>query len=238
MAAKTYRQEIKQLLSPAQTVLLEQRIRAILPPDIHNKDNNSYLIRSIYFDTITDRAYEEKESGIYNREKIRIRFYDYQDNLIKLERKEKKGNLINKESLTISKETAEAMISGDYNCLPAYKHPLTDRIYSMGCSEGLRPTVVVDYVRSAYVYPVGNVRITFDKALQAGRPDISIWKPGGVFDVLSGTTILEIKFDQYLPEHIRLLLCSVPGEKIALSKYVLSRQNLLWKQGNYLGGRK
>ena len=102
---------------------------------------------------------------------------------------------------------------------------------------GLHPAVVVDYKRQAYVYPAGNVRITFDMALQAGRADIPVWDPGNVSDVLNGETILEIKFNQYLPEHIRMVLASVTGERIALSKYTLCRQNLLSKQGDYLGGR-
>lgn len=236
--SKSFRHEIKQLLSPAQSLLLEQRISSVLPLDTHSGSNGSYAIRSVYFDTITDDAYTEKEAGICEREKIRIRFYDYRNNLIKLERKEKRENLIHKESLTISTETALAMLRNDYNSLADYKNQLADYIYGLAHSKGLHPVVVVDYIRKAYVYPVGNVRITFDTALQAGKTNIDIWDSGNCFDVLNGNTILEIKFNKYLPEHIRQLLCSVPGTKMALSKYTLCRQNLLWKQGDYIGGKK
>lgn len=238
MSTKQYRQEIKQLLSPARTLLLKQRISAILPKDSHSGRDGSYRIRSIYFDTRDDRFYSEKEDGISEREKIRIRFYDYQADVIKLERKEKKESLIYKDSLSITKETADALCSGDFEALVPYRHPLTDYVYGLARTGTLRPTVVVDYVREAYLYPVGNVRITFDTALQAGRPDIPIWQEGNVFDVLEGNTILEIKFNQYLPEHIRQLLDSVSGERMALSKYTLCRQNLLLKQGDYLGGKR
>lgn len=238
MSEKRYRQEIKQLLSPTQTLLLQQRISAILPVDSHSGSDDSYRIRSIYFDTWDDQFYTEKESGISEREKIRIRYYNYRTDVIKLERKEKCENLIYKESLSITKETAEAMCTGDFTSLVQYHHPLADYIYSLAQTQRLRPTVVVDYVRKAYLYPVGNVRITFDTALQAGRPDIPLWQEGNVFDVLEGNTILEIKFNQYLPEHIRQLLDSVAGERMALSKYTLCRQNLLLKQGDYLGGKR
>lgn len=238
MSQKQYRQEIKQLLSPAQTLLLQQRVSAILPPDDHSGADGSYSIRSIYFDTRSDRAYTEKEAGISEREKIRIRFYDYQDDVVKLERKEKRENLIYKDSLSISREAADAAFAGDYTPLLAYHNSFTDYVYGLASSEGLRPTVVVDYVRKAYLYPVGNVRITFDTALQAGRTDIPLWEAGNVFDVLEGCTILEIKFNRYLPEHIRQVLDSVPGERMALSKYTLCRQNLLLKQGDYLGGKQ
>lgn len=237
MKPKQYRQEIKQLLTPAQTLLLQQRIAAILPRDEHSSSDGSYQIRSIYFDTFDDRAYTEKEAGLSEREKFRIRFYNYCPHEIKLERKEKKENLIYKESLSLSRSDAEALIAGNCDFLTDYQHPLTDYLYGLIRGSGLHPAVVVDYVRKAYVYPVGNVRITFDTALQAGRPDIPIWEPGNVFDVLNGSTILEIKFNKYLPEHIRMILESVPGERMALSKYTLCRQNLLLKQGDYLGGR-
>ena len=85
----------------------------------------------------------------------------------------------------------------------------------------------IDVVSSGEIYT----------ALQAGRCDIPLWEQGNVSDVLNGYTILEIKFNQYLPEHIRMVLESVTGERIALSKYTLCRQNLLLKQGDYLGGR-
>lgn len=237
MPQKIYRQEIKQLLSPAQTLLLQQRISAVLPADEHSGSDGSYTIRSIYFDTLDNRAYDEKESGVSEREKIRIRFYDYQDHLIRLERKEKREKLIYKESVPLDREVADAVLGGDYSALLPCKHTLADYVYGLSASAGLHPAVIVDYVRRAYVYPVGNVRITFDTALQAGRMGIPLWQPGNVFDVLEGFTILEIKFNRYLPEHIRQILGSVPGETMALSKYTLCRLNLLLKQGDYLGGR-
>ncbi len=237
MAEKAYRQEIKQLLCPAKAFLLEQRIGAVLKKDTHSGNDGSYHIRSIYFDTLNDRAYSEKEAGISEREKIRIRFYDYRDDLIRLEIKEKKGKLIHKETLSISKATAEQMLQGNFGSLASYTHPLSDHVYAMAYSEGLHPAVVVDYDRRAYLYPVGEVRITFDSALQAGRSDIPVWNSGSVFNVLQDTVILEIKFNQYLPEHIRQLLCSVPGQKTALSKYTMCRRELLWKQGDFLGGK-
>ena len=237
MSEKKYRQEIKQLLSPIQTILLNQRIRAVMAADEHSGANESYAIRSVYFDTFDDRAYEEKEVGISEREKIRIRIYNFSDSVIRLERKEKRETLIYKESVPLKKDTAEALLHGEYAPLADCHTPLTDYVYGLTRSAALHPVVTVDYVRKAYVYPVGDVRITFDTALQAGKPDIPFFQAGNVSDVLCGQTILEIKFNQYLPEHIRQVLSSVTGETMALSKYTLCRQNLLQKQGDYLGGK-
>lgn len=238
MAEKQYRREIKRLLSPTQRLLLEQRIRAVMPRDIHSGADGTYSIRSIYFDTAADRAYTEKEAGISEREKIRIRFYNCQDDLIKLERKEKRGTLIHKDSMMISKETAGAMMRSDYSSLPDYRDPLSDHIYGTAHSEGLHPVAVIDYTRTAYVFPLNHVRVTFDSSLEAAGPAAPVWKPEIGYDVLGENTILEIKYDQYLPEHISSLLNSVSAPQMALSKYVLCRNSLLWKQGDFIGGKQ
>ena len=224
------------MLDPVQAILLEQRIRAVLPLDT-NSDGGSYYIRSIYFDTRFDRAYEEKMSGINEREKIRIRFYGLNKEVVKLERKEKRENLIYKEDCRIDAQTAEEMVQGDFEGLLQYESPLARYVYGLAKSEALHATVIVDYVRRAYLYPVGNVRITFDSKLMARRIEGSIWEPGALYDVLGDNTILEIKFNQVIPTFIKELLSSVPGVRMALSKYTMCRENLLQKQGDYLGGK-
>lgn len=236
MKQKNYRQEKKHLLNSVQTVLLEQRISAILPLDT-NSDGGSYYIRSIYFDTQFDRAYEEKMAGINEREKIRIRFYGLDKTVIKLERKEKRENLIYKEDCRIDAKTAEEMARGNFEGLLQYDAPLAAYVYGLAKSERLHAVVIVDYIRRAYLYPVGNVRITFDSKLMARKVEGNIWEPGALYDVLGDSTILEIKFNQVIPVFIKELLSSVPGIRMALSKYTMCRENLLHKQGDYLGGK-
>ena len=237
MAPKSYRQELKYLLSPAHAFLLQQRIAAVLQADAHTGADGNYNIRSIYFDTGDDRAYQEKRMGISEREKFRIRIYNLCPDTIKLERKEKRENLIWKDVTAIQKDTADACVQGDFESLLSYEHPLTALVYGKSKAEGLHPTVIVDYQRKAYIHPAGNVRITFDSKLMSRSVEGSIWEPGALYDVLGEDTILEVKFNQYLPEHIRQLLCSVPGNRMALSKYTLCRENLYRKQGIYLGGK-
>jgi len=237
MDRKNYRQEIKFLLSPVQALLLEPRLGAVMSPDRHGAADGSYYIRSIYFDTCSDRAYSEKRAGLGTREKFRIRFYNMSPDVIHLERKEKRENLVYKEALSITQRTAEQIMNGDYRELLSCGRPLASHLYAMSRAELLKPVVIVDYTRKAYTYPAGNVRVTFDSGLQAGRITENIWTPGVLSDVLEGKVILEIKFNKYLPEHIRQLICSVPGTKSALSKYSLCRENLLLKQGDFIGGK-
>lgn len=236
MKQKSYRQEKKHLLNPAQAMLLEQRIKAVLPLDA-NSDGGSYYIRSVYFDTRFDSAYEEKLSGVNEREKIRIRFYGLDKSVIKLERKEKRENLIYKESCSIDAKTAEEMVQGNFEGLAALDAPLAQYVYGLSKSEGLHAVVIVDYIRRAYLHQIGNVRITFDSKLMARKAEGNIWEAGELFDVLGENTILEIKFNQVIPTFIKEILSSVPGARMALSKYTMCRENLLQKQGDYLGGK-
>ncbi|MBQ7954941.1 MAG: polyphosphate polymerase domain-containing protein [Lachnospiraceae bacterium] len=238
MTEKVYRQEVKSLLPNTKAYLLEQRVASVLQPDEHAGADGVYYIRSIYFDTENDKAYEEKLMGISEREKFRIRIYGKDSHTVHLERKEKKENLIYKEVMAISRDTAQELVSGNFEGLLSYEHPLASEVYSKAKAELLKPVVIVDYRRKAYTYPVGNVRITFDSCLQSRAVAGSIWEPGALYDVLGQETILEVKYNQYLPEHIRQLVCSVPGQRLALSKYVLCRDNLQIKQGDFLGGKR
>ena len=129
------------------------------------------------------------------------------------------------------------MVQGNFEGLLQYTDPLARYVYGLAKSEGLHAVVVVDYVRRAYLYPVGNVRITFDSKLMARKVQGNIWEPGALYDVLGENTILEIKFNQVMPTFLKEILSSVSGVRMALSKYTMCRENLLHKQGDYLGGR-
>ena len=237
MTNKTYRQERKSLLTKAKAVLLEQRIAAVLPLDDHASQDGTYRIRSIYFDTVANSAYQEKNMGISDREKIRLRFYGVNPSTVKLEKKEKRENLIHKEVILINRETAEAMMKGDFTMLLYYDAPLAKEVYAKAMATGLVPVVVVDYLRKAYVYPTASVRITFDYELSAEITSENMWTPNECYDVIGNNVILEVKFNKYLPTHIKELVSSVPGAKIALSKYVMCRDSLREKHGYLVGGK-
>ncbi len=81
------------------------------------------MVRSLYFDTIDDTDYTEKEDGYEYRKKIRLRIYSPSANNAKLEMKEKLGDNQRKRSLNISKEHALELISGRYECLLSYENP-------------------------------------------------------------------------------------------------------------------
>ncbi|MBQ8007514.1 MAG: VTC domain-containing protein, partial [Lachnospiraceae bacterium] len=151
------RHEEKYICSMRQLKLIEQRLKAVMPYDT-NQEGDSYSIRSLYLDTGDDRFYYEGLSGVNHRSKYRIRFYNMNDGVIRLERKDSDGNLKKKKSEKISKDQVLRLLDGEL-CIEDVGD-LGMEVYSMMRGEGLHPAVIIEYKRSAFVYPVGNVRIT------------------------------------------------------------------------------
>ena len=85
------RRELKYLISPTEVMYLKQKLAAVLSEDLHNS-GNGYMVRSLYFDSLSDRDFEDKVDGYDKRQKIRLRIYDIHSGQAKLELKEKVGN--------------------------------------------------------------------------------------------------------------------------------------------------
>lgn len=220
------RHEMKYLISNTDAVRLGLVLNSALAPDKHADEYGEYLIRSLYFDDAYNRAYNEKMDGVPNRDKYRIRIYNYSDKVIYLERKRKVGDLIQKSSVRISRALAEALIDGDAGAIAGSKNPLLTDMYVEMRSKVLRPAVIVDYAREAYTHPAENTRITFDKRIRTGLLSKDLFNPDiPMLDVMdSDKTVLEIKFDRYLPDYIRSLVSGVPAQHSAVSKYVMARR--------------
>ena len=92
----------------------------------------------------------------------------------------------------------------------------------------LRPVVLVDYVREAYLHPAEEVRITFDKQLRSGLLSKDLFNPYvptiPPFD--ENLIILEVKYNRILPSYIRDILTTYgQGACIsAISKYTWCRR--------------
>ena len=90
----------------------------------------------------------------------------------------------------------------------------------------LRPRVIVDYEREAYLHPVEDVRITFDMRLRSGLSSVDLFNRQlpTVCPHDRNVEILEVKFNNNLPGYIAGLLHGVEAERSAVSKYVLCRR--------------
>lgn len=218
-----YRHEWKHEISYGDMLVLRQRLSTVMKRDEHAIDGR-YLIRSLYFDNASDKALREKVDGVNIREKFRIRYYNNDTSLIHLEKKSKVNGLCRKDSVTLSFEQAQAIANGDYGWMVDSGVPLIQELYSKMMSQGLRPKTIVDYLREPFVFAPGNVRVTLDYNIRTGMNCTDFLSPNCV-TVPAGDApiILEVKWDEYLPDIIRDAV-QLPNCRVgAFSKYAVCR---------------
>lgn len=218
-----YRHEAKVVIGYSDLLMLRQRLTAVMQRDCHAV-NGKYEIRSLYFDNANDKALREKIDGVNIREKFRIRFYDYDVSYIKLEKKSKINGLCQKVSVPITKEQAESIIKGECEWMPASEYALIREFYVKMKTQELRPKAVVDYTREPFVYAPGNVRVTLDYNIRtAMNPDDFLENSCVTVPVDEGVVILEVKWDEFLPDIIRDSVHVKNRYVAAYSKYVAGR---------------
>ncbi len=225
---KGMRHEIKILITYADYVDLSNKLSMVCSKDEFTTDEGDYFIRSLYFDDVYNSSYVEKVGGSDNRKKYRIRIYNYSDSVIKLECKEKLGSRIKKTSCRITREIYDDIMVGKYESLLTIDHPLAKEYYALMRGILLSPAIIVDYDREAFVHPLSNTRITFDKNLHAGITSFDIFDENLTTMPVypNGSIILEVKYDHFLPAHLATMISTVIGAKMSLSKFCLCRDRL------------
>lgn len=196
--------------------------------DEHAGHSGEYHIRSLYFDDIDNTALHEKLGGIGDRRKYRIRIYNKQDSLIHFEKKIKKGDYIAKIKEPITRNMVDSIIAGNIEVLNVPDKPLLLELYHEMRHRLLGPRVIVDYIREPFVCRNGNVRITFDKELRTGLHAVDLFdkKLQVVPAIDDNLIILEVKYDEYIPEYLRAALQLEGLTQQSASKYVICRKYL------------
>lgn len=220
------RHEIKYYINDSVYHTLRGRLRTVAGADPNMKEEDGYLISSLYFDDVYHSAMNEKQAGICFRKKYRLRCYNRQDTRINLECKRKYGEYISKDSMAVSRGEYDAMLAGNYDVLMDHPDTVGSEVYALHHARLLKPVVAVEYLREAYVLAQGNVRITFDKEISASVNDYDVFSEYyEVQKVLEpGIMVLEVKFDDYLPDMIYQILKTAMTNKCAISKYVMCRE--------------
>lgn len=198
-----FRHEWKHEINYSDLLVIRQRLKAVAKLD-ENAKNGKYLIRSLYFDTPTDKVLREKLNGQMYREKFRIRLYNGNINDITLEKKSKLNGLCSKQKTPLTTAQAQSIAQGDFFWMHESTDPLIQELYYKITTQGLRPKTIVDYVREPFVYAPGNVRVTLDYDIRTGlgctdflNPDCPMIPAG------DAPIILEVKWDEFLPSVIR-----------------------------------
>ena len=83
---KTFRHENKYRIDKNNMYNIRDKLSKVLQVD---RNIDGYTVRSLYFDSVNDIDYYDKLAGACNRKKIRLRLYDNNKDLIKLELKAK-----------------------------------------------------------------------------------------------------------------------------------------------------
>ena len=223
--AAAMRHERKHRIHREEDRVLAERLGKLFAHDKHAGPDGTYRVTSLYFDTPYDSALREKINGVNRREKFRIRYYGKNTSFIRLEKKIKDRELCGKRSAPLEPEAVQRLINGEYGFLLESGNPLLTEFYSKIVGRGLRPRTVVSYEREAFFYEPGNVRITLDRDIRTGLGSTDFLRADMLLlPVTEGETILEVKYDAFLPDIVRMAV-QVPGRQAqACSKYALCRR--------------
>ena len=219
------RHELKHQISLQEDLVLAGRLRRLFHHDAHAGTDGTYRITSLYFDTPYDAALREKLDGVDRREKFRLRYYGERPDFLKLEKKWKVNGLCGKRSARLTLEEAERLLSGEDAFLLERGEPLLSELYHKLHGTLLRPRTVVCYDREAFLYAPGNVRVTLDRNLRTCRDSAGFLSPGSFpLKPLDALTALEVKYDAFLPDLVRLAVQTPDRRAGACSKYALCRR--------------
>jgi hypothetical protein len=84
------REEKKFLLNQAEALKLRNYLSNVVHTDSHN-GLDGYQVRSLYFDSLSNRDFQEKEDGLELRRKLRLRVYSPDADFALFEMKQKQG---------------------------------------------------------------------------------------------------------------------------------------------------
>lgn len=220
------REEKKYLISLNEFLKKSNALEQILMQDSHN-GTHGYAVRSLYFDSIYDKDFHDKQAGLEIRRKIRLRIYSPNSNFAMLEIKQKQGANQLKRSLKISRIDAEAIISGNHSVLLKYENSFAVECYCLMQKYCYRPKTIVEYNRKAFIAKENNIRITFDNQIISTESSFDLFSEklnmNPVLDPYD--VVLEVKYNGFLISYIKDMLSAIDKSELSVSKYVLARKH-------------
>lgn len=226
---KALRKELKYLINENDFYVINHNLKDLLKKD-ENCKGDYYTISSIYFDTYNKTSYRQVKDGISDRWKYRIRYYNYNDSYIKLEKKHKVNGLTNKSSVIITRKDLTNIINNKMKVKPN-NPPLLNEFIIKIKTELLKPVICIEYDRIPYIYNIGNVRITLDFNIRYTNKFNNLFNKNKRVHYLNDK-LLEIKYDDMIPDFIRFRLELNHLEQISFSKFNNCMDNLNGGFGN------
>lgn len=222
---KRFRHEYKYMIDAKQAGVLQIRANGVMQCDPHVRADGTYLIRSVYFDDIHDTCLAENLSGSDPRSKFRVRYYNFDTSRISLEKKSKVRGMCLKDSCRLTVEECKTFLRGEVPAVTEDMLPNKKKLFTEVWLRGLVPKVIVTYERIPFIYSGGNVRVTFDRKITSSN-ELDRFLSGDYFErpvLPCGNSILEVKWDEVLPRHIKDALKMEGLNWTAFSKYFMCR---------------
>jgi hypothetical protein len=215
-----FRNEWKYLVNRQQKAVIEKRLSLLCQPDSHALQDGGYTVSSLYFDDFQNSNFAIKIAGYQKKKKFRIRIYNDRDDVIKLERKIKKGWAVKKDSVLISQSEYENILTGRIGHDFSADCPVKNDFFRLQRMRRLSPKIVVSFDRTVFTYAYGNVRLCFDSALRTPQTGNDLFNQGLNLVVMEPyQAIFEVKYTGFLPETIKTAIQSGLGNKERYSKY-------------------
>ena len=218
---KQYRYELKFVINKKRADFLKIKLLTLMQVDEHYSDY--YNIRSLYFDDVYNNAYLDKIDGILEREKYRIRVYNDDKKYISIELKGKDNNLTYKIKDNITYQEYQDIMNNNLHMININNRKLLERFLMKKRLSNLIPSVIVDYHRLALTYDANEVRVTFDEDIRSGRFTYDLFTDSLVLTPIldKDDIILEVKYNDKIPQAIDRILKSEKMVKTSCSKYAL-----------------
>lgn len=220
-----YRVEDKFSCSCPEMYCIQRRLESVLLSDTNEDSADGYSVSSLYFDDFKNSCLMDTVEGNRIRRKYRIRIYNHSLGTIKLEVKEKLDNRVRKRSKNITEEELRKLMRGEcIESLSSLEDPAA--LFNLAMRRDiLRPRLIITYERKAFVFAPGNVRITLDRNIRSSNRVESFGSSELSYDFLrEKDEVVEVKYDEFMPEFILQLLELESIQQISYSKYQLCRE--------------
>ena len=222
--APIFRKEQKYIIKEETYLRIQSLLEAVMKPDKFGVDGN-YMVRSQYYDSMTDANLKDNLDGVLEKRKIRVRIYSPEALSAKLEYKCKNGSDGVKYSITLTRDEVMMLENGQYAFLLEKEEELAQRLYVKMTEQVYMPKTIVEYERTAYTYPISDVRVTFDRNIKGSV------NPYGIFEkepfyiplIRPDMGVLEVKYNDFFPSALKPLLESLANVAESYSKYSMAR---------------
>ena len=221
---EVFRREKKFLITLDEYYRFSGKLAEVMAQD-GNNGQEGYTIRSLYFDTLEDQDFYEKEDSVEVRRKIRLRIYDPDASFAMLEMKQKQGDQQKKRSLRMKRADAAALTRGDYKVLLHYAESFAAECFAVMTSRCYRPKAVIEYNRKAFVARENKIRITFDHHIRSTESCFDIFDRSLLMTAAMDPylVVLEVKYNGFLLSYIKDLLMTCDRSELSVSKYYIGR---------------